>query len=173
MQIAAFCPRLETLSLSGCRRVTDAGVRALVRSCTALQELDLTRYALELLDTAQAGYGCQTVLAFTTSSYRPHSTTIVGNSCAALSFPRPSLAALVIMWGSESCLKHTRGGIKCWRQPSGPWCRCVLVTDVGYTAVAQSCPQLRELRLYACGAVTDAALQHFAELAHLQVPCFH
>ena len=41
--VAALCPLLETLSLSGCKRVTDAGLRTLARGCTKLLDLDLTR----------------------------------------------------------------------------------------------------------------------------------
>ena len=44
LHVAALCPALRALSLSGCKNVTDAGVRALARECHELTSLDLTRY---------------------------------------------------------------------------------------------------------------------------------
>mmetsp|Transcript_12853 Transcript_12853/g.38789 ORF Transcript_12853/g.38789 Transcript_12853/m.38789 type:complete len:241 (-) Transcript_12853:3108-3830(-) len=41
--LAARCPRLTHLSLSGCQSVTDLGVMALAKACPLLTDLDLTR----------------------------------------------------------------------------------------------------------------------------------
>lgn len=42
LHVAALCPAVRALSLSGCKNVTDAGVRALARECHQLTSLDLT-----------------------------------------------------------------------------------------------------------------------------------
>lgn len=42
-QLAAWCPSLAALSLSGCKGVTDRGVAALAGGCRHLTDLDLTR----------------------------------------------------------------------------------------------------------------------------------
>ena len=43
LAIAAYCPRLTHLSLSGCKRVGDQGLRVVTGSCSALIHLNLTR----------------------------------------------------------------------------------------------------------------------------------
>ena len=37
--------RLHTLNLSGCKRITDKGVRALAANCPTLANIDFTRHA--------------------------------------------------------------------------------------------------------------------------------
>lgn len=43
------------------------------------------------------------------------------------------------------------------------------MTDAGFETAAEGCRGLRVLRLYACSAVSDAALAHIAGLQELQV----
>lgn len=41
--LAGYAPQLIRLSLSGCKHVSDEGLRTLTGSCTKLTHLDLTR----------------------------------------------------------------------------------------------------------------------------------
>lgn len=43
LSLAAYAPSLAFLSLSGCKNVTDDGLRTLSGACTGLTHLDLTR----------------------------------------------------------------------------------------------------------------------------------
>lgn len=43
MTISAFLPGLERLSLSGCKNITDQGLRLLAGTCHKLEYLNLTR----------------------------------------------------------------------------------------------------------------------------------
>ena len=49
------------------------------------------------------------------------------------------------------------------------WPRCLAVTPGGYAELARRCPQLEELRAYACAAVDDAALEALAALPRLRL----
>ena len=39
--------------------------------------------------------------------------------------------------------------------------RCMKVTEVGHTVLAQGCPHIQQLRLYGCKPVTDRSLAAF------------
>lgn len=43
------------------------------------------------------------------------------------------------------------------------------VSDAGYTSLAKHCPQLGELRMYACSGITDVSVKAFASLHQLQL----
>lgn len=43
-------------------------------------------------------------------------------------------------------------------------CRCMEITEKGYTAIAAGCPKLQVLRMYACAHVNDATLQACGQL---------
>ncbi len=43
-------------------------------------------------------------------------------------------------------------------------CRCMEITEKGYTAIASSCQKLQVLRMYACAHVNDATLKACGEL---------
>lgn len=45
--LASHCPQLTHLNLSGCKRITDAGVKDVAASCSGLIDVDLTRHGLQ------------------------------------------------------------------------------------------------------------------------------
>ncbi len=53
MTVAAFTPNLERLSLSGCKNITDQGLRLLAGTCQKLTHLNLTRSGYPLSDLMQ------------------------------------------------------------------------------------------------------------------------
>lgn len=55
--LAANCSSLVQLNLSGCKLVTDDGLRSVVSSCPNLTDLDLTRFVLSRPEGGEGGGG--------------------------------------------------------------------------------------------------------------------
>jgi hypothetical protein len=76
---------------------------------------------------------------------------------------------LVTGEGGGRCLVTGEGGGRCLVKGEGGG-RCTHLTDEAYVAVAEACPNLRVLRLYACMRESDFALAAFgANLSELTV----
>lgn len=65
MTVSAFTPNLEKLSLSGCKNITDQGLRLLAGTCQQLIHLNLTRQVSAISRNIKNDwkYGCNLLIS--------------------------------------------------------------------------------------------------------------
>lgn len=128
VSITTFCPRLRVLNLDMVSLLTDASLEVLVKNGIRLQRLSIKR--CKFSDEALAAFfatldGCLRHLSLNAVRQAADKTLL-----ALAQHPRSSLETLDVSW-------------------------CRQVTDQGLGLLADSCPNLSELRMFGCTQVTD------------------
>jgi hypothetical protein len=151
---------LATLSLSGCRRVADAGLAAVAGGCPALRRLDVTRCT----DLTDGGMAAAVAELKELREFRAYAVETFGDATlAALASHCPQLALL----DATGARGVTDEGAAAWARAS----RHVASLHLGWvarvgdgllTALGSSCPTLTELNLHGNRAITDAGLRALA-----------
>eukprot|EP00899_Mesostigma_viride_P007993 jgi/Mesvir1/17195/Mv07615-RA.1 len=136
-QVAAFCGKLERLSVWGCQGVTDAGILAIAARCPSLQWLDATFCQVSDKSVCALARGCPGLrhLKLVATGVTDAGIKVVADVCGT------SLELLDVS-------------------------SCEGVTDAGITRVARKCGRLRQLAVDGCGDVTDASISEVAERCH-------
>ncbi|KAF8470535.1 hypothetical protein BDZ91DRAFT_693482 [Kalaharituber pfeilii] len=125
-----MCERLERLTLTNCKDLTDSGLSNLIRNNPGLLALDLSSLC-QLTD---------------------HTLESIANSCPRLQglniagCHRVTNASLIQL--SQNCKQLKRLKLN----------DCELITDEAVIAMAQNCPQLLEVDLHKCVQITDESL---------------
>jgi Leucine Rich repeat len=152
--------RMEALHLRQCRRVSDAGLELLVRSCTALRELDISCNDNITADAVGLLGEMGSLRVLKASQMSNVSDAAVARLAAAgqltsvrLSWcPLLTDAAADSLAGCRSLTEVNLSGVK-------------LLTDAGVYALA-SLPALKRVKLTYCGRLSNAAVDALAGAAN-------
>jgi tRNA U38,U39,U40 pseudouridine synthase TruA len=183
--LLAYCPQLQSLNLSGCSKITDAGVTALSQ-CAQLQSLNLTNCD-KITDAGVTALSHFTQLQSLNLSF---CSKITDAGVAALS-QCTQLQSLNLTYCNEitdagvtalsrstqlqslnlySCEKITDASVtalsQCTQLQSLNLTYCK-ITDAGVTALSQ-CTQLQSLNLSSCSKITDACVTALSQCTQLQ-----
>eukprot|EP00899_Mesostigma_viride_P024458 jgi/Mesvir1/5197/Mv15329-RA.1 len=157
--------QLDTLDVSGCGRVMDAGVRAVARACPRLRHLALAccRQVSDASVLAVAE-GCRDLAYLDLRGCRVTDASIssIGRKCGQLQH------LAVTEDGSRMANRVTDAGVTVLAQharrlTSLDLSCCARVSDTGVGQLAANCPQLECLCLCDCQLVTDAGIWFLAE----------
>ena len=136
-EVADMHPDLRSLTLSGCDQITDVGLWALARSCTALRELRLS--------------GCTKVTHIGLRS--------LSLRCRALEVIDLSHCPDIDDMG----LRVLASG--CWGLHTLSFKNCRRITDTGLTEIARMCKHLRDVDVSGCAKVCEYGDKALVELA--------
>jgi hypothetical protein len=159
--LATGCTQLQSLDIRGCHSITDEGIRAVATGCTQLQSLNISGTFIKITDagiTAVAG-GCPQLRSLNIS----YCGNITDAGIRALATGCSQLQSLDIY----DCQKITDAGIRalasgCPQLQSLNMSRCYNMTDAGIEALASGCPQLQSLDMRRCGNITDEGITALA-----------
>lgn len=158
------CTLLEELDVSGCGRLSDAGVTAVTTGCRRLTSLSLE--------------GCREVSAWAVAAGSAPLTSLNMGGCtlvtdagvAAIATAHPRLRSLsfrLCRAVGDVALRFL--AMRCSELRSLDISRCGAVTDLGISMVAAACPQLRDVDLEGYSDITDCALYALAQgCVHLE-----
>jgi len=133
--IGAWCPRLESLSISSSYQVGDEGLKLIARGCSGIHTICVEK-----------------CLKFTDRSLE-----IIANRY-------PKLIKLSVLSSSEITDKGIEAvANNCSLLTNLHLSSCWIISDVGIQAFASKCHQLKELTLEYCSQVSDMALEAVAK----------
>ena len=165
VELLARCPRLHSVSLTGCKRVTGSGLLAVAKACP-LRHLDVSgcRQVTDASMVPLAGYTPELVSLKTSGNKGITTTTVVAFAAAC---PKVS------HWRLSGCTDVHDEALseiaeRCPQLDSISVAGCS-VTDSGLIQLANGCPRLRYLKCSAGWAypeldVTDRGLRQVAAL---------
>ncbi len=150
--LANACPRLTSLNVESCSRVTDAGVAALARGCRSLRNVSLVRCRVTNAGVAALGQSCPHLTSVQLETW--HATeerrmpgarghTLV-DTVVPLAEGCPRLTTLGLLGsriGDDSLLALGAAG-RCPLLSKIDLRRCQCITPTGMCALARGCPRL-------------------------------
>ncbi|KAI5781648.1 SCF E3 ubiquitin ligase complex F-box protein grrA [Peziza echinospora] len=136
----SMCKRLERITLTSCRDITDNGLHNLIPNNTGLLALDLSGLS-QLSD--------RTISLIADNCHRLQGLNIAG--CRKI-----TNASLIEL--SRNCRQLKRLKLN----------ECELITDEAVIEMAKNCPHLVEVDLHKCYEITDASVAHLFTLRHLR-----
>jgi Leucine Rich repeat len=125
LALTAFCGKLLSIDLDGCRGITDIGVSVLARGCHQLQSINLG--------------GCRKITDIGVSA--------LGRECGYLQ--SVDLSRCEITDIGVSALAHGCGQLQSINLRG-----CSNLTDIGLSALAHGCGQLHFINLHRCDGIT-------------------
>lgn len=152
------CTLLEQLDVSGCGRLSDAGVTAVVSGCRRLTSLSIE--------------GCREVSAWAVAAGSAPLTSLSMGGCTlvtdagvgAIAAAHPGLRSLSLrLCRSVGDVALRYLAMRCSELTSLDISRCGSVTDVGISMIAAACPLLRDIDLEGYSDITDCALYALAQ----------
>jgi hypothetical protein len=145
-------PSLTRLDTAGCGTMTDAGVEALGKRCTALTSLNVS-FASALTDLG--------TLHALTSLDVGGCTALTDAAIATVAKRCPTLAHLDVWY----CGRLTDASLTLVARPTLTYLNVseCAVTDALVDAVSERCPSLRRLDAWGCAALTDASIVKLAK----------
>ncbi|XP_028825612.1 F-box/LRR-repeat protein 7-like isoform X3 [Denticeps clupeoides] len=138
----SVCLTLETVAASGCRRLTDRGLRAVALCCPELRRLDVA--------------GCYNIsdeAVFQVVSRCPSLEYLNVSGCSkvtCISLAQDTSAPVPPLHGQAVSIRYL------------DLTDCSSLQDEGLRAIAAHCPHLTHLYLRRCQRLTDEALRHLA-----------
>ncbi|XP_064631251.1 F-box/LRR-repeat protein fbxl-1-like isoform X2 [Lineus longissimus] len=129
---------LERLDLSGCREITDHGLRAITKYCHSLEELDLTQVK---------NVTGESLLRLFKDETRADLLLRLNLRCSVSKFNEDLLYTVIS---------------KCHNLEMLDIAGHLFVTDDIVLSIAENCPKLRELYIKGCKMVTDTAICEIA-----------
>ena len=160
-EVGRRCPNLQSLNLSSCSSITDAGLSEVASGCSNLQSLDIWNCS-SITDAglSEVAKGCSNLQSLNVSncgSITDAGLSEVAKGCS-------NLLSLDI----SNCSSITDAGLSevaaCSKLQSLDLRGCTNITDTGLSEVAKGCPNLLSLDLYGCTNITGAGLSEVARL---------
>ena len=150
------CSGLQSLELSWCRWITDAGLEAIGKGCVGLQSLDVS-WCRKIANTGLAAFGKGCVGLRSLSVCGCNEITDAG--LAAIGKCCAGLRLLNVGW----CGAITDAGLAaigecCAGLQSLDVSLCWEITDAGLEAIGKGCVELQSLDVRWCKEITDAGL---------------
>ena len=152
------CTLLESLDVSGCGRLSDAGVSAVTTGCRRLATLSIE--------------GCREVSAWAVAAGSAPLTSLNMGGCTlvtdagvgAIAAAHPRLRSLSLrLCRSVGDVALRFLAMRCASLASLDISRCGSVTDAGISTIAAACPELRDVDLEGYSDITDCALYALAQ----------
>jgi Leucine Rich repeat len=147
---------LQSIDLSGCRRITDVGLSALGSRCVELQTIDLSG-CVDVTDIGLSalGHGCsqlQTINLFGCEGITDVGLSALGHGCRQLQ--------TIDLFGCQGItdVGLSALGHGCSQLQKIDLAFCYLITDVGLSALGHGCRQLQKIDLYGCQGITSVGL---------------
>ncbi|CAB68191.1 putative protein [Arabidopsis thaliana] len=159
--ITSICPKLKVFSIYWNVRVTDAGIRNLVKNCRHITDLNLSGCKISNIDLFVSGYIVK--LAVLSSG----NDIAISFSFTDKAYMKISLLAdlrFLDICGAQNISDEGIGHIaKCNKLESLNLTWCVRITDAGVNTIANSCTSLEFLSLFGIVGVTDRCLETLSQ----------
>ena len=156
LEFVRRCPRLEDVSLGGCEDILDTAVASLAKHCPGLHTVDLDNTRVSDTGLASLGEGCRALKSIRLSSIMSDT----GLRKLAKGCPRLEDVSL------ERCRDITDGGVASLTHHCTGLHTLILwgteVTDTGLASLGAVCRALKKIDLHGL-AISDTGLRKLAE----------
>ena len=168
--IADGCPHLVEIFLSNCDGVTDVSLIALGKSCLKLISIDIGGCG-NITDKGLQGFAdCHQNITVTNhrksldTSHEEHMSTNVGNE---VEYTRAHGYSILSNINFSDCKKISDIGISaiansCPLLKNIDFCKCYQITDMGLSALAHRCPLLVNIKFSDCNKISDIGISLLA-----------
>uniref|UniRef100_J3MFN4 F-box/LRR-repeat protein 15-like leucin rich repeat domain-containing protein n=1 Tax=Oryza brachyantha TaxID=4533 RepID=J3MFN4_ORYBR len=163
--VAQGCPDLKAVTIEACPGVADEGLKAIGRCCAKLQAVNIKNCA-HVGDQGVSGLVCSAAASL--AKVRLQGLSITDASLAVIGYYGKAitdltLARLPTVGERGFWVMANALGLQKLRCMSVS--SCPGVTDLALASIAKFCPSLKQLSLKKCSQVSDGRLKDFAESA--------
>jgi bacterioferritin-associated ferredoxin len=157
--MAAHCPLLENLSISGCREVSDESIRKVADSCPFMQWINLSFTAITDASVVSLCTHCPLLKRL----YLHYCSDVTDVAVLAVAARLPGLTHIDLFQIPAITSSAVEAlALKCRELEFIVLSYCSNITDATLTKIAGNCSKLQELRVRWCSKVTATGLAEIA-----------